>query len=111
MNNSNRFSNSEFELLVWRGNGEWWIVAITRGKRCGESGGQAAWLNLTWILRTGRKNDRVVEAWRKERKSEEMEEITFDFELLGSVTLSPPRCLPRRGRRRFLPPHGRPVVT
>lgn len=33
-----------------------------------------------------------------------MEEITFDFELLGSVTLSP-SCLPRRGRRRrFLPP-------
>lgn len=33
----------------------------------------------------------MIGSWkrRKERKSEEMEEITFDFELLGSVTLSP----------------------
>lgn len=34
----------------------------------------------------------MIGSWkrRKERKSEEMEEITFDFELLGSVTLSLP---------------------
>lgn len=50
-------------------------------------------MNLTWIHRRGarEKESFVVASPRNgERRKSGMEEITFDFELLGSVTLSPP---------------------
>ena len=51
-------------------------------------------LNLTWIVRSGRKNDRVVEAEKGEKERGDGGNY-FRFRALGIGYTFSPRCLPR----------------